>query len=128
LQAVLFDYNNGPIGATGPIPVGSPVPFNQAPLIVGTAIIKSTDTTFTVTETGVYRISYVLRASLQGPQGNIQVHVNGVGVGPTADAELLTDQVTFVANAADTLQLVVGGLNLALIPGDNATINIDKLQ
>ena len=49
-------------------------------------------------------------------------------MGPTADAELLTDQVTFVANAADTLQLVVGGLNLALIPGDNATINIDKLQ
>ena len=128
LQAVLFDYNTGPIGATGPIPVGSPVPFNQAPLIVGTAIIKSTDTTFTVTETGVYRISYVLRASLQGPQGNIQVHVNGVGVGPTADAELLTDQVTFVANAGAILQLVVGGLNLALIPGDNATINIDKLQ
>jgi len=128
LQAVLFDYNNGPIGATGPIPVGSPVPFNQAPLIVGTAIIKSTDTTFTVTETGVYRISYVLRAALDSPQGNTQVHVNGVGVGPTANGALLTDQVTFVANAADTLQLVVGGLPLTLIPGDDATINIDKLQ
>jgi hypothetical protein len=124
LAAVLFDYNTG----TVVIGVGEAVPFSQAPLIVGTAIIKSTNTTFTVTENGVYRISYVLRAALDSPQGNTQVHVNGVGVGPTAAAALLTDQVTFVANAGDILQLVVGGLTLTLIPGDNATINIDKLQ
>ena len=124
LQAVLFDYNNGPID----IPVGGPVPFNQAPLVVGTAIIKFNNTTFIVIEDGVYRVSYVLRAALTSPQGNTQVHVNGVGVGPTANAELLTDQVTFVANAGAILQLVVGGLTLTLIPGDNATINIDKLQ
>ena len=124
MQAVLFDYNTGIVV----IGVGEAVPFSQPPLMVGTAIIKSTDTTFTVTETGVYRISYVLRASLQEPQGNIQVHVNGVGVGPTAAAAFLTDQVTFVANAGAILQLVVGGLPITLIPGDNATINIDKLQ
>ncbi len=124
LQAVLFDYNTGIVV----IGVGEAVPFSQPPLMVGTAIIKSNNTTFTVTESGVYRISYVLRAGLFEPSGNTQVHVNGVGVGPTAAAALLTDQVTFVANAADTLQLVVGGLPITLIPGDNATINIDKLQ
>jgi hypothetical protein len=40
----------------------------------------------------------------------------------------LTDQVTFQANAGDTLQLVVSGLALTLAAGDNATINIDKIQ
>jgi hypothetical protein len=36
--------------------------------------------------------------------------------------------VTFVANAGDTVQLVVGGSALTLGTGDNATINIDKIQ
>jgi hypothetical protein len=58
--------------------------------------------------------------------------VNGVGVGPTAAllsaGVPLSDQVTLSANAGDTLQLVVGGLALQLSVGDNATINIDKLQ
>jgi hypothetical protein len=124
LGAVVFDYNSGAIT----ILVGGAVPFNQAPLVVGTAIIKFNNTTFIVIENGVYRISYVLRAALDSPQGNTQVHVNGIGVGPTAAAALLTDQVTFVANAGAVLQLVVSGLALTLIPGDNATINIDKLQ
>ena len=63
---------------------------------------------------------------------NTQVRVNGVGVGPTAALVIagtsLSDQVTFSANATDTLQLVVGGLALTLGTGDNATINIDKVQ
>jgi hypothetical protein len=62
----------------------------------------------------------------------VQVHVNGAGVGPTAALIVVgtsvSDQVTFSANAGDTLQLVVGGLALTLGTGDNATINIDKVQ
>ena len=61
-----------------------------------------------------------------------QVQVNGVGVGPTAALVAgglpLNDQVTFPANAGDTVQLVVGGLALTLANGDNATINLDKVQ
>jgi len=128
LAAVLFDYNNGTIV----ISVGGAVPFNQAPLIVGTAISKTNNTTFTVNQTGVYRISYTLRTALASLLANVQVRVNGVGVGPTAALVLagtsLSDEVTFSANAADTLELVVGGLALTLGTGDNATINIDKLQ
>jgi hypothetical protein len=128
LEAVLFDYNTGTIV----IGVGGPVPFSQAPLIVGTAISKTNNTTFTVNANGVYRISYTLRTAVVSLLGSVQVHVNGVGVGPTAGLIVvgapLSDQVTFSANAADTLQLVVGGLGLTLGTGDNATINIDKLQ
>ena len=124
----MFDYNNGTIV----ISVGGAVPFNQAPLIVGTAISKTNNTTFTVNQTGVYRISYTLRTALASLLANVQVRVNGVGVGPTAALVLagtsLSDEVTFSANAADTLELVVGGLALTLGTGDNATINIDKLQ
>jgi hypothetical protein len=40
----------------------------------------------------------------------------------------LNDQVTFSANASDTVQVVVGGSSLTLSTGDNATINIDKVQ
>ena len=40
----------------------------------------------------------------------------------------LSDQVTFEANNGDTLQLVVSGVALTLAAGDNATINIDKIQ
>jgi hypothetical protein len=36
--------------------------------------------------------------------------------------------VAFSANAGDTVQLVVGGLALTLATGDNASINIDKIQ
>jgi hypothetical protein len=128
LAAVLFDYNSG----TVVIGVGGAVPFSQAPLIVGTAISKTNSTTFTVNANGVYRISYTLRTAIASLLANVQVHVNGAGVGPTASLIVagtnISDQVTFSANAGDTLQLVVGGLALTLGTGDNATINIDKLQ
>jgi|GEM_PF-3272373 len=128
LPGVVFDYNSGGIS----VGVGSAVPFNQAPLTVGSAISKTNNTTFTVHENGVYRITYTLRTALVSLLGNAQVQVNGMGVGPTAALVTvgvpLTDQVTFLANAGDTLQLVVGGLAITLATGDNATINIDKIH
>jgi trimeric autotransporter adhesin len=128
LAAILFDYNNGTIV----IGVGGPVPFNQAPLIVGTAISKTNDTTFTVNFDGIYRMGYTLRTALTSALGTVRVQVNGVGVGPTAlllvAATSLSDQVTFQANAGDTVQLVVVGVGLTLAAGDNATINLDKVQ
>jgi hypothetical protein len=128
LAAVLFDYNSGTIV----VGVGGAVPFNQAPLIVGTAISKNNNTTFMVNANGTYRITYTLRTALVSLLANVQVRINGVGVGPTAALVLagtsVSDQVTFSANTGDTLQLVVGGLALTLGTGDNATINIDKLQ
>jgi hypothetical protein len=128
LAAILFDYNSG--GVT--IGVGGPVPFNQTALQVGTAITKTDDETFTLNQVGVYRVTYTLRTALASLLAQTQVQVNGVGVGPTAaliaGGVPLNDQVTFPANAGDTVQLVVGGLALTLATGDNATINIDKVQ
>ena len=128
LAAILFDYNSGPIV----IGVGGPVLFNQAPLIVGTAISKTDDATFTVHKNGVYRVTYTLRTALLSALGTVRVQVNGVGVGPTAPLLIagtsLSDQVTFQANASDTVQLVVVGVGLTLAVGDNATINLDKVQ
>jgi hypothetical protein len=128
LAAILFDYNNG----TVVIGVGGPVPFNQVPLIVGTAITKTNDTTFTVHKNGVYRVTYTLRTALLSLLGTVRVQVNGVGVGPSAPLLVagtsLNDQVTFPANNGDTVQLVVSGVALTLAAGDNATINLDKVQ
>jgi|SRR5579885_14090 hypothetical protein len=128
LASILFDYNSG--GIT--IQIGGAVPFNQAPLVVGRAITKTNDTTFTLNKAGVYRVSYTIRTALLSLLANVQVQINGVGVGPTAALVVagtsISDQITFVANAGDTLQLVVGGLALTLGTGDNATINIDKVQ
>jgi hypothetical protein len=129
LGAVLFDYNSGNIT----IGVGGAVPFSQPPFIgSGTAISKNNATTFMINANGVYRVSYTLRTAVLSLLANVQVHVNGAGVGPTAALAVagtsLSDQVTFMANTGDTLQLVVGGLALTLGSGDNATINIDKLQ
>jgi hypothetical protein len=128
LAAILFDYNNG----TVVVGVGGPVPFNQAPLIVGTAITKTNDTTFTVLRNGVYRVTYTVRTALLSLLGSVRVQVNGVGVGPTAPLLIagtsLSDQVTFQATAGDTVQLVVSGVALTLAAGDNATINLDKVQ
>jgi BclA C-terminal domain len=128
LAAILFDYNSGTIA----IGVGGAVPFNQSPLVVGTAISKTNDTTFTVHANGVFRVTYTLRTALLSLLGSVQVQVNGSGVGPTAGLVVagvpLSDQVTFPANAGDTLQLVVSGVALTLAAGDNATINIDKIQ
>jgi hypothetical protein len=128
LAAILFDYNTGTIV----IGVGGAVPFNTAPLIVGTAISKTNNTTFTLNADGVYRVTYTLRTALLSLLGSVQVQVNGSGFGPTASLIVagapLSDQVTFAANAGDTVQLVVGGLALTLAAGDNATVNIDKVQ
>ena len=79
LAAILFDYNNGTIV----VGVGGAVPFNQAPLIVGTAINKTNDTTFTVNANGVYRVSYTLCTALLSLLDSVPVQVNGVGVVPT---------------------------------------------
>jgi BclA C-terminal domain len=128
LAAILFDYNSD--GIT--IGVGGPVPFNQTALQVGTAITKADNETFTLNQDGVYRVTYTLRTALASLLAQTQVQVNGTGVGPTAalvsGGVPLNDQVTFPANAGDTVQLVVGGLALMLATGDNATINIDKIQ
>jgi BclA C-terminal domain len=128
LAAILFDFNTG----TVTIGVGGPVPFNQTALVVGTAISKTSNTTFTLNQAGVYRVTYTVRTALVSLLGSVQVQVNGVGVGPTASLVIagapLSDQVTFPANAGDTVQLVVGGLALTLASGDNASINIDKVQ
>jgi BclA-like protein len=128
LAAILFDFNNGVIS----ILPGGAVPFNQAPLVVGTAISKTDNFTFTLNRDGVYRVTYTLRTALVSLLGSVQVQVNGVGVGPTAGLIIagapLGDQVTFPANAGDAVKLVVSGLAIALATGDNATINIDKVQ
>lgn len=128
LAAILFDFNNGVIS----ILPGGAVPFNQAPLVVGTAISKTDNFTFTLNRDGVYRVTYTLRTALVSFLGSVQVQVNGVGVGPTAGLIIagapLGDQVTFPANAGDAVKLVVSGLAIALATGDNATINIDKVQ
>ena len=129
LGAVLFDFNSGTIT----IGVGGAVPFNQPAFIgSGTAISKTNNTTFMLNANGVYRVSYTLRTGALSLLANVQVQVNGVGVGPTAALAVagtsLSDQVTFFANAGSTVQLVVGGVALTLGTGDNATINIDKLQ
>lgn len=74
----------------------------------------------------------MLRTALLSLLAQTQVQVNGTGIGPTAALVAggvpLNDQVTFPATAGDTVQIVVGGLALTLSTGDNATINIDKLQ
>jgi hypothetical protein len=128
LAAILFNFNSG--GVT--IGVGGPVPFNQIALQVGSAITQTNSTTFTLNKNGVYRVTYTLRTALVSPLAQTQVQVNGTGVGPTAALVAggvpLNDQVTFPANAGDTVQLVVAGLALTLATGDNATINIDKVQ
>jgi hypothetical protein len=108
------------------------VPFNQTALQVGTAITKIDNTTFTLNQDGVYRVTYTLRTALVSLLAQTQVQVNGTGVGPAAalvaGGSPLNDQVTFPANAGDTVQLVVGGFALTLATGDNASINIDKVQ
>jgi hypothetical protein len=128
LAAILFNYNSGGIV----IGVGGPVPFNQTALQVGTAITQTNSTTFALNQDGVYRVTYTLRTSVVSLLAETQVQVNGIGVGPTAALVAggvpLNDQVTFPANAGDTVQIVVGGFALTLATGDNATINIDKVQ
>jgi hypothetical protein len=128
LAAILFNYNSGAVT----IGAGGPVTFNQTALQVGTAITQTNSTTFTLNKDGVFRVTYTLRTALVSLLAQTQVQVNGTGVGPTAALVSagvpLNDQVTFPANAGDTVQLVVGGLALTLATGDNATINIDKVQ
>jgi hypothetical protein len=105
--------------------------FYFAPLVVGTAITKTDDTTFTLNEDGVYRVSYMLQ-NVAG-YGTVQVQVNGTAVGPGiflntggGDPTTVTDLVTFTATAGNTVQIVnVGNLTANL---NTASINIDKVQ
>ncbi|PYI49794.1 MAG: hypothetical protein DMF10_00620 [Verrucomicrobia bacterium] len=128
LAAVLFDWNSGTIV----IGVGGAVPFNHAPVVVGTAISKTNNTTFMVNQDGVYRVTYFLRTAMASLLGTAQVHVAGSPVGPAATLVVagttLSDQVTFSATAGSAVQVVISGAALTLAAGDNASINIDKVR
>jgi hypothetical protein len=104
--------------------------------VVGTAIRKTNDTTFTLNVNGVYRVSYTLRTDSAPPIGVfvLQIQVNGAAVGEGAALWLpgapLVDQVAFQATAGSTVQIVNVG-NATYNSGlgfDTATINIDEVR
>lgn len=108
------------------------IPLDSLTTNFGAGISYDTGTDqFTVTDAGVYRISYnaQITAGLIGT--SIRVRVNGTPVGPTSTlasvSESIGDTVLLTLAAGDVVDLSVGGVvNVAL--GGTATFTIERVS
>lgn len=111
--------------------VGNPVPFNQPPLVRGTAISHLDEDTFTLNEAGDYRVTFVLSTDGLTPLGSVVLTLDGTPIGRTftlaAVGTYIVGDVIVAAEAGDLLELRVTGLALTLLPGESASITIQRL-
>jgi len=118
------------------IAASSPVQFNTAGASTGTAITVVSNSTFGLTQTGLYKISFVVYLSALSLLGGLQLQFTGTAT-PSANTNTfnfltagvsLTGFVMFQVTVPGNLQLVATGLLLTLSgSGTNAAIVIEKL-
>lgn len=126
---MLFNYNT-----SEPSDVlfdGEPYPFNGTPTIVGDAITQTSEDSFTISETGTYRVEFTIVQ--MGFNGEIEISVNGVAIPPVIPSAPnpfvpIVGDATFTASAGDVVQLSLSGTTMSLFPGDNATITITQVD
>lgn len=113
-SAVNVAYEGSPVAM---FPVGQPVTFNTTYATVGSNIINAgASGNFTVTESGVYRIEFILQLNSNlsvESSGSAQVRVNGIPTGPLFKFRSNTG-VLLTAEAQ-----IAGTLLLELAAGDN---------
>ncbi|HHT7236886.1 TPA: BclA C-terminal domain-containing protein [Bacillus cereus] len=145
--------NTGPTGATGPtrlgLPAGlyafnsaassinvginTPVPFNTVGSQLGTAITQLDSDTFTIHQSGLYKITVIAYTATSGLLGGIEIQVNGVTV-PGAVRNLVSlgtpiviQAIAQITTAPVSVEVIGIEAVLSLAVGTGASIVIEKI-
>lgn len=127
-----FAYNSGAAltAAVG----GTPVPLPLGQVIPAGISVDGTNTLFTVTVTGTYRISYAVNTTLAVAM-NTRIMINGGAntastVAPLISLSNYSNEILIALTAGNTVQLQVTGLGvgLTLVTGAGATLMIEQLS
>jgi hypothetical protein len=118
------------------IGINTPVSFNIPGVQLGTAITVLTNTTFSINQTGYYKVSFNLYTTVLSLLGTVAVLFTGAAT-PSPSTQpfslvtagtVLTGEVVFQATSTGTLQLVQTGLGLSLVTsGVSGEIVIEQL-
>lgn len=145
----------GPVGATGPAgtnttatsafayasgsaltatPGGTPIPLPSGQILPSGITVDGSDTTFTVSVAGRYRISYAVNVSATLALST-QIVINGTPntastVAPLLSLSNYSNEIIVDLTAGSTVQLQVVGLSvsLTLVEGAGATLMITRLS
>ena len=113
---------------------GEPVPFSTNQTSFRTSIVQTDSDTFTIGETGHYRVTAVLQTDFStSVDGGVTLELNGVPIGPQRSivdlgGNLVLDEIIEVSTVPSTLEVVATGLGLTLAVGDSATITITRVS
>ncbi len=118
------------------IGTNTPVSFNTSGGQFGTAITVISNTTFSINQTGFYKVTFILNTTVLSLLGTVAVLYSGAAT-PSPNTQSfslvlagapLTGEVLFQATSTGTLQLVQTGLGLSLVAtGVSAEIVIEQL-
>ncbi|EJQ42178.1 hypothetical protein IEE_04010, partial [Bacillus cereus BAG5X1-1] len=143
----------GPTGATGPsrlglpaglyafnsaassinVEINTPVPFNTAGSQLGTAITQLDSDTFTIHQSGLYKITVIVYTATSGLLGGIEIQVNGLAV-PGAARNLVSlgtpiviQAIIQITTAPVSVEVIGIEAILSLAVGTGASIVIEKI-
>ncbi|EOI7619446.1 exosporium leader peptide-containing protein [Bacillus cytotoxicus] len=131
LPAGLYAFNSSTISIG--LGVDQPIPFNTVGAQFGTAISQLDADTFTINETGFYKITVIAYTALVSLLGGLTIEVNGTpipGSGTTLislGAPIVLQAITQITTTPSLVEAVVTGLGLSLALGTSATIIIEKI-
>lgn len=115
-------------------PAGTPVPLPSGQILPAGITVDGTDTTFTVSEAGRYRISYAVNVTA-ALLLSTQVTINGTAnlattVTPVLSLSNYSNEIIVDLAAGSTIQLQLVGVsvNLTLVTGAGATLMIIRLS
>lgn len=113
---------------------GTPVPLPQGQILPTGISVDGTNTTFTVEQAGLYRISYAVNTTVSLLLST-RLTINGVAntestVAPLLSLSNYSNEILVNLSAPSTIQLQVVGLSisLSLVTGAGATLMIQRLS
>lgn len=116
------------------VAAGTPIPLPLSQILPSGITVDGTNTTFTVANAGLYRISYTVNTTAELLLST-QVTINGTAnagsiVAPILSLSNYSNEILVNLAAASTVQLQVAGsaVSLTLVTGAGATFMIERLS
>lgn len=114
--------------------LGTPIPLPLGQILPTGITVDGANTTFTISQSGVYRLSYVLNATATLAMST-RLMINGSAntastVAPLLSLSNYSNEILLNITAPTTVQLQAVGtaINLTLVTGAGATLMIQRLS
>ena len=114
--------------------LGTPVPLPLGQILPTGITVDGSNTTFTIAQSGIYRISYALNVTA-ALLLSTRIMINGVAntgstITPLLSLSNYSNEILLNVTAPTTVQLQVAGasISLTLVTGSGATLMIQRLS